>query len=79
MDRIELFANEGMILTNGTIYGRQIILADGMDSTIFYEITEEEYNALIEENNEMVEVDNGFNQVSEDDYQNALRDMGVEI
>ena len=78
MNRIILYANEGMYKTNGIIYGKEIILEEGLDGSDFYEITEEEYNALFE-NDEMVEVDNGFNQISEDDYQDALRDMGVAI
>lgn len=39
----ELIAREGMILTNGTIYGRIIYVADDVDINSFYEITEEEY------------------------------------
>ena len=78
MNRIILYANDGMMLTNGITYGKEIILAEGLDGNDFYEITEEEYNTLFEAD-EMVEADNGFNQISEDDYQNALRDMGVEI
>lgn len=75
MNRITIYANEGMVLTDGTIYGKEIILEEGLDGSNFYEITEEEYNSLFEE----VEVSNGFNQISEDDYQDALRDMGVAI
>ena len=45
-------ASEGHILTNGEIYGREIYLADGMDKTAFYEITNEEYNALMQQEEE---------------------------
>lgn len=43
-------ASEGMILTDGSIYGKKIFLAEGVDKTAFYEITEEEYNRITEEN-----------------------------
>lgn len=45
----ELKASEGMILTNGTIYGRIIYVADDVDINSFYEITEEEYIAKEEQ------------------------------
>ena len=77
MNRITLYASEGMYKTNGIIYGKEILLEEDLDGNDFYEITDEEYNALFE--NEMVEVSDGFNQISEDDYQDALRDMGVAI
>ncbi len=41
--RTVLKAQEGMILTNGTIFGREIYPAEGMDTGQFYEITEEAY------------------------------------
>lgn len=42
-------ASEGMILTDGNIYGQKIFLADGIDKSTFYEITREEYNKMTEE------------------------------
>lgn len=46
--RIILYADKGKVLTNGEIYGTQIFLAEGQDESTWYEITEEEYNALME-------------------------------
>lgn len=41
-------ADEGKILTNGEIYGRQIALAEGVSEADFYEITEAEYEAILD-------------------------------
>jgi hypothetical protein len=40
-------ANDGKILTNGEIYGKVIYLAEGVNETDFYEITEAEYEELL--------------------------------
>jgi hypothetical protein len=42
-----IYADEGKILTNGEIYGREIYLAEGMDAEAFTEITEEEYEEML--------------------------------
>lgn len=52
-----IYADEGMILTNGEIYGKVILLAEGMNEADFYEITEEEYKKIMEEK----EQDDGSN------------------
>jgi hypothetical protein len=41
--RTVIYADEGKILTNGEVYGKQIFLAEGVSEDSFYEITEEEY------------------------------------
>lgn len=47
--RIMLTASEGHILTDGESYGRIVYLASGDDGSKWYEITDEEYNKILEE------------------------------
>ena len=49
MDRIVVEASEGMVLTNGEIFGRKIYLAEGLTGENFYEITEGEYQKMLKE------------------------------
>lgn len=44
-----IVAAEGMILTDGEIYGTKIFLAEGRSSAEFHEITVEEYDRLMEQ------------------------------
>lgn len=42
-----IYADEGKILTNDEIYGRQIFLAEDVDEKDFHEITEAEYEDIL--------------------------------
>ena len=46
-----LYADKGKVLTDGTIYGTTIYLAEGMSADGFYEISAEEYAAIMEKEN----------------------------
>lgn len=50
--RIVLIADEGMILTNGKTYGKHIVLGDWDKAENYHEITEEEYNEIMVEQEE---------------------------
>lgn len=47
--RTVIYADEGKILTNGEIYGKEIFLAEGVSETDFHEITEAEYEEILNE------------------------------
>lgn len=53
IQRIMLTADEGKILTNGEVYGTTIYLAEDTDASAYYEITEEEYEDMQAETEEM--------------------------
>lgn len=45
----KLVASEGMLITDGTSYGKVVRLAEGQAESDFFEITEEEYSRILEE------------------------------
>ena len=53
-DKRTLYANDGMVLTNGEVYGTTIYLAKGTDETSFYEITKDEYKTILEKEEEVL-------------------------
>ena len=48
MERNVLRASDGMIITNGKVYGKTIYLSTDADASKFYEITKEEYEKILE-------------------------------
>lgn len=50
-----IYADEGMILTNGEIYGRTILLAEGASETDFHEISEAEYEEILRKQEEAMQ------------------------
>ena len=54
--RTVIYAEDGHVLTNGEIYGKQIFLADGVSESDFYEITDEEYQKILDEQKTMGEI-----------------------
>ena len=56
-ERIILFADEGKVITDGTNFGKTAILAEGVSSDTFYEVTDEQYQKIVaEQDTEPVEV-----------------------
>ena len=52
--RIIIYADEGKVLTNGTTYGTTIFLAEGETADNYYEISIEEYEAMINVETEII-------------------------
>ncbi len=74
MERTVIKASEGMILTNGELFGREIFLAEGMDANAFTEITEAQYAEIMAEDDPLAE-----DSATAADYRAALRELGVNV
>lgn len=61
-----LTADDGMKLTDGSSFGSIVRLGKEADETVWYEITEEEAQKLLDD-------------ATDEDYQAALREMGVKV
>ena len=59
MERIKLTASEGYVLTNGEAYGTEIYLGIHDSADNWHEITEAEYEEIIEEENTATEESEG--------------------
>lgn len=46
--QIILTADEGKYLTNGETYGKTVVLPESADQSVWYEISEQEYNKVQE-------------------------------
>ena len=49
MNRVKLTATDGMVLTNGEVYGRVVYLGDGDSPDNWHEITDAEYAEILAE------------------------------
>ena len=68
-----LTADPGMMLTDGTSFGTTVRLGKEADESVWYEITAEEAEKRM---NEDVPTEDD---ATEEDYQSALREMGVKV
>lgn len=72
----KLTASEGMVLTNGDAYGKELYLGKFDSPENWYEITDAQYEEIQAMLNPDPENPNAATAV---DYQNALREMGVKV
>lgn len=70
--RTVLYADDGMILTDGENYGKCIYLSENTDADKYYEITEEEYQQLMETTEAEGVPD--VPEITEDEYEKLVED-----
>ena len=68
-----LLADDGMMLTDDSSFGTTVRLGKGDDGSKWYEITAEEAE---KRKNEDIPTED---EATDEDYQNALREMGVKL
>ena len=68
-----LLADDGMMLTDNSSFGKTVRLGNEDSADNWHEITEAEYQAIMEESA------TDENTATEEDYQAALREMGVKV
>ena len=68
-----LLADDGMMLTDDSSFGTTVRLGKGDDGSKWYEITAEEAEKRM---NEEIPTEE---EATDEDYQNALREMGVKV
>ena len=62
--RTVIFADNGKILTDGVIYGKQIFLAEGEYDFNYHEISEEEYQEILKKQEEETKQELGIEPLS---------------
>lgn len=72
MERIVLRASEGMMYTNGEGGGKVVYLAEGQTADGWYEVPEEEVISAFENGTPIGEA-------TDEDYQSALGEFGVDV
>ena len=68
-----LLADEGMMLTDGSSFGSTVRLGKEADESVWYEIAAEEAESRMNSDIPMED------DATAEDYQAALRDMGVKV
>lgn len=74
----KLIASEGMVLTNGEAYGKELYLGKFDSPDNWHEITDAQYEEIQAMLNQDPFAENP-NAATAVDYQNALREMGVKV
>lgn len=70
MEIVVLTADEGMVLTDGQVFGKIIHLGSNRSASEFWQITQAEYDVIMNAEEEMA---------TEEDYRAALSEFGVKL